>query len=101
WKITGRTIVFVTHDLDEALVLADRIIVLSDRPTRVLREVAVDVPRPRDPADPALEPVRRLLLADLTAGRGAAGAVDGSGATSLAAGAAAGGSGGAGRDDAP
>ena len=42
WQVTGRTILFVTHDLDEALFLADRIIVLSDRPTRVLRQVAVD-----------------------------------------------------------
>jgi len=77
WKITGRTILFVTHDLDEALILADRIIVLSDRPTRVRRVVTVDVPRPRDPADPALEPIRSLLLADLTGGRRAAGDEDG------------------------
>src|SRR5690606_1424825 len=44
WQVTGRTILFVTHDLDEALVLADRVIVLSDRPTRVIREVAVEAP---------------------------------------------------------
>ena len=43
-----QTCVLVTHDVDEALYLADRVIVLSQRPTRVLRDIAVELPAPRD-----------------------------------------------------
>ncbi|WP_354159311.1 MULTISPECIES: ABC transporter ATP-binding protein [unclassified Bradyrhizobium] len=41
------TIVFVTHDIDEAIVLADRVLIMSAGPGRILREVAVKLPRPR------------------------------------------------------
>jgi NitT/TauT family transport system ATP-binding protein len=47
WRQSGKTIVFVTHDLDEAVFLADRVIVMSARPSRVLDEVRIDLPRPR------------------------------------------------------
>jgi NitT/TauT family transport system ATP-binding protein len=47
WRTTGRTIVFVTHDLDEALYLADRVILLSGKPTRVLETLCLRQPRPR------------------------------------------------------
>ena len=46
WQETGVTVVFVTHDIDEAVSLADRIILLSNRPTRVLETIAVDQVRP-------------------------------------------------------
>jgi len=42
-----KTIVFVTHDIDEAIVLADRVLIMSAGPGRILREVAVKLPRPR------------------------------------------------------
>ncbi len=48
WRATGVTIVFVTHDIDEGVYLSDRIAVLSDRPSRVLRELEVTLGRPRD-----------------------------------------------------
>jgi NitT/TauT family transport system ATP-binding protein len=44
----GITVVFVTHDIDESVYLADRIVVLSQRPTRVNEIVSVNLPRPRD-----------------------------------------------------
>jgi ABC-type nitrate/sulfonate/bicarbonate transport system ATPase subunit len=47
WQEFGRTVVFITHDVDEAVYLADRVIVLSSRPGMVKRELAVDLPRPR------------------------------------------------------
>jgi NitT/TauT family transport system ATP-binding protein len=42
-----RTTLFITTDIDEALLMADRVLVMSHRPTRVLRELSIDVPRPR------------------------------------------------------
>jgi NitT/TauT family transport system ATP-binding protein len=42
------TVVFVTHDIDEAVYMADRVIALTPRPTRVQTIVDVDLPRPRD-----------------------------------------------------
>jgi len=47
WQRTGRTVLLVTHDIEEAIVLADRIVLLSNKPTRVLESIAVTVPRPR------------------------------------------------------
>ena len=46
------TILFVTHDITEAIVLADSVVVLSQRPTRVLADVTIDLPRPRDVFEP-------------------------------------------------
>ncbi|MBI4424700.1 MAG: ABC transporter ATP-binding protein [Elusimicrobia bacterium] len=50
WETRSKTVLFVTHDVDEALFLADRICVLSARPARVVLELAVDLPRPRGAA---------------------------------------------------
>lgn len=47
WSDTGKTVLFVTHNLSEAVYLADRIIVLTARPGRIVDDVAVDLPRPR------------------------------------------------------
>jgi ABC-type nitrate/sulfonate/bicarbonate transport system ATPase subunit len=47
WEQRRKTVVFVTHDAEEALYLADRIVVLSQRPGRVATSFAVDIPRPR------------------------------------------------------
>ena len=48
WERTGKTIVFVTHDIEEAVYLGDRVVVLSARPARIREEVCIDLPRPRD-----------------------------------------------------
>ncbi|MDO8127824.1 MAG: ABC transporter ATP-binding protein [Candidatus Brocadiales bacterium] len=48
WEKTGKTILFVTHNLREAVCLADRVIVLSSRPGRMKQEYKIDLPRPRD-----------------------------------------------------
>jgi NitT/TauT family transport system ATP-binding protein len=48
WEQSGKTIVFVTHDLAEALTLADRVVVMSSRPGTVKLVQEVDLPRPRD-----------------------------------------------------
>lgn len=48
WEKTGKTVVFVTHNIREAVCLADRVIVLSSRPGRIKREYKIDLPRPRD-----------------------------------------------------
>ena len=47
WGETPRTVVFVTHDIDEAIYLADRVVVLGARPGRVIEDVTIDLPRPR------------------------------------------------------
>jgi sulfonate transport system ATP-binding protein len=46
WERTAKTILFVTHDIGEAVYLAARVLVLSERPARAREEVRVDLPRP-------------------------------------------------------
>lgn len=48
WKETRLTILFVTHNIDEAIAIADRVIVSSNRPSQLIEEFSVDLPRPRD-----------------------------------------------------
>jgi NitT/TauT family transport system ATP-binding protein len=48
WEVERKTILFVTHDIDESVQLADRIVVLSQRPAVVRRVVTIDLPHPRD-----------------------------------------------------
>jgi len=71
WQGTGRTVVFVTHDIEEALTLADRVVVLG-RIGTVLLDQEVDLPRPRDPDDIRVDPrfveLHRRLSAALKEG---------------------------------
>ena len=48
WERTGKTVVFVTHDIEEAVYLGNRVLVLGTRPARIRQEVTIDLPRPRD-----------------------------------------------------
>jgi ABC-type nitrate/sulfonate/bicarbonate transport system ATPase subunit len=52
WTLERKTILFVTHDIEEAVQLADRVVVLSARPARIRRIVEVDIPHPRDISAP-------------------------------------------------
>jgi NitT/TauT family transport system ATP-binding protein len=62
WRRRPTTVLFVTHDLREALYIADRILFLSAGPARVVLDLSVDLPRPREPDGPGVEALRRRLL---------------------------------------
>ncbi|AYG69327.1 MULTISPECIES: ABC transporter ATP-binding protein [unclassified Rhizobium] len=62
WSETRPTLVLVTHDIEEALVLADRIVVMRPWPGRVLEEIRIDLPRRRDRASVSFETAKRQLL---------------------------------------
>jgi sulfonate transport system ATP-binding protein len=64
WADVRPTLVHVTHDVDEAIVLADRVVVMRPRPGRIADEIAIDLPRPRDRQSAAFDfAKRRVLLA--------------------------------------
>ena len=65
WMRQSMTVVFVTHNVREAAVLADRILVMSNRPGRVVSEHRVDLPRPRHMEDPGIIPLAKGVLDDL------------------------------------
>ncbi|MBK7530951.1 ABC transporter ATP-binding protein [Piscinibacter sp.] len=61
WRASGASVLLVTHSIDEALALADRIVVFTARPGRVKHEVSVALPRPRNPHDPRMVDLHRQL----------------------------------------
>ena len=71
WMAQRSTMVMVTHDVEEALYLGDRVIVMSPNPGRIRRIVEVDLPHPRDRRSPLLHRLKDEILAELTAAPGA------------------------------
>ena len=63
WQQSGFTTLLVTHDVEEAVFLANRVIVFSERPARIKADIAVDRPYPRHRGDPILAELRRNILA--------------------------------------
>jgi NitT/TauT family transport system ATP-binding protein len=70
WQAQGLTVMFVTHSVEEAILLADRVVVLSPGPGRIVAEERVDLPRPRDVASPEFNAVRRRLAGMLHSDHG-------------------------------
>lgn len=68
WARHRRTVLFITHDIDEAIVLGDRVLVMSARPGTVKSETLIDLPRPRDPSvvlTPEFIRIKQRLLAEI------------------------------------
>ncbi len=68
WEDHRVTVLFVTHDVDEAIFLADRVVILASRPGRVKRDITVDLPRPRRfdlVTDPHFVALKREVLAEI------------------------------------
>jgi ABC-type nitrate/sulfonate/bicarbonate transport system ATPase subunit len=69
WEGTRKTVIFVTHDLSEAVLLADRVIVMTQRPARIKLDRVVDIARPRRPEeqlfDPRLEEIEHEVWQEL------------------------------------
>ncbi len=65
WQKTNKTIIFVTHSVDEALYLSDRVIVLTARPATKKKEFNIDLPRPRDRAGKEFASIRHEILGEV------------------------------------
>ena len=66
WKRTGVTTIFVTHSVEEAVLLADRVLVMSAGPGRIDSDFRIDLPRPRDVSSPEFNALRRDIARRLT-----------------------------------
>jgi NitT/TauT family transport system ATP-binding protein len=65
WQAERKTILFVTHDIEESVQLADRVVVMSARPARIRRVVEIDIPHPRDLSDPRYIALRDSIFAEI------------------------------------
>jgi len=62
WEETKKTVIFVTHSVDEAVYLADKIVLLSPRPGKIEEVIDVELPRPRDRTEPLFADLRKYIL---------------------------------------
>ena len=65
WRETGKTVIYVTHNVAEAVYLADRVVVMTPHPGRLKSEISIDLPRPRDPLSVAFLDYQKRLLSHL------------------------------------
>jgi len=65
WELERKTILFVTHDIEESVQLADRVVVLTARPAELRRIVEIDMPHPRDISSPRYLELRDGILAEI------------------------------------
>jgi len=65
WKATRKTVIYVTHNVAEAVYLADRVVVMSPHPGTVKAEITIDLPRPRDPLSVEFLECQKELLRHL------------------------------------
>jgi len=65
WQAEKKTILFVTHDIDESVQLADRVVVMAARPSKIRRIVDIDIPHPRDLSAPRYLALRDLLFNEI------------------------------------
>ncbi|MDR1817039.1 MAG: ABC transporter ATP-binding protein [Puniceicoccales bacterium] len=65
WRVEKITMVMVTHDVEEALLLGDTVVVMTPRPGRIKREHRIQLARPRDRESPVFQDLRRTLLVEL------------------------------------
>ena len=65
WRETGKTVIYVTHNVAEAVYLADRVVVMTPHPGRLKSEISIDLPRPRDPLSIAFLDYQKRLLSHL------------------------------------
>jgi len=65
WKADKKIVLFVTHSVDEAVYLADKVVIMTARPGRIKEIVDIDHPRPRGRTDPAIAEVREQILKSL------------------------------------
>jgi NitT/TauT family transport system ATP-binding protein len=65
WEEEKKTVVFVTHSVDEAIYLADRIVIMSARPGKIKDVIKIDISRPRSRTSPQVNAIRDRILCDL------------------------------------
>src|SRR5690606_2131584 len=65
WAETRKTVVYITHNVAEAVFLGDKVIVMAAHPGKVREEIAIDLPRPRDPLSDEFVHMQRRLMASL------------------------------------
>lgn len=61
WKELGSTVIFITHNIEEAVYLAERVLILSNKPAKIKEELVIDLPHPRDITDPKFIAYRNYI----------------------------------------
>jgi NitT/TauT family transport system ATP-binding protein len=62
WSAERRTVIFITHNIEEAVMLGDRVVVMTARPGRVKEIVAIELARPRDVTSTEFNEIRRRIM---------------------------------------